>query len=265
MTAFKNNGRLLTNERRKRILALLEAEGSLSADRLTEIFGVSHMTIWRDLTALEESGSLLRIHGGATKLDITTSREPLYKTKRVINRAKKDTIARYAANTFVNNGDIIILEAGTTVLAMVKFLKHQDLTVVTNGLGTLSELAPAVPDINVMCCGGMLRDVSLTFVGPQAIQYFQSIRADIFFLGVTGLAFPEGITDPNVLEIQVKQAMAASAERIIVLLDSTKFGKRSLMTILPLEEIDVIVTDADAPQEFVVRLRDMSIDVHVVK
>lgn len=264
MTASKNTSRLLTNERRKRILALLEAEGSVSADRLADIFGVSHMTIWRDLTNLEESGSLLRVHGGATKSDVATPPEPLYRAKRVVNRAKKDTIARYAADTFVNNGDIIILEAGTTILSMVKFLNHQNLTVVTNGLGTVSELAPAVPDINVLCCGGMLRDVSLTFVGPQAIQYFQSIRAQTFFLGASGLAFPEGITDPNVLEIQVKQAMAASAERIVVLLDSTKFGKRSLMSILPLDQVDVIVTDSDAPNEFIDRLRKLKIDVHVV-
>lgn len=260
----ESRSRLLTEERRQRIAGLIEERGTVIAEDLATGFGVSNMTIWRDLTALEEAGKLRRIRGGAVRVENVQAIEPLYASKRVVNRAKKDAIARYAARHFVHDNDIIILEAGTTVAAMVKFLNQRNLTLITNGLGTINEAVPTVPDITVMCCGGMLREGAMTFVGPQAVQFFQNIRARTFFLGATALAFPQGITDPNPLEIQVKLAMAASAEHVVVLIDSTKFGKRSLSTILPLEAIHALITDSGVPAEDVERLRLLGIDVHVV-
>lgn len=260
-----SNARLLTEQRRQRIVELVEQQGTVAADDLSANFGVSNMTIWRDLTSLEEAGRLRRIRGGAVQVDSGSASEPLYISKQVVNSTLKDTIARYAAQQFVHDNDLILLEAGTTVAAMVKFLSQRNLTVITNGLGTINEVAPSVPDINVMCCGGMLRDVALTFVGPQAVHFFQNIRAHTFFLGATALAFPEGITDPNPLEIQIKQAMAASAARIVVLIDSSKFGMHSLSRILPLESIHTLVTDSGAPKDDLDRLRAIGIDVHVAK
>lgn len=264
-SAPESHNRLLTEERRQRIVSLIEARGTISAEDLVAQMGVSNMTIWRDLTVLEEAGKLRRIRGGAVRVENVNALEPLYAAKRVLNRAKKDAIARYAAQNFVRDNDIIILEAGTTVAAMVKFLNQRNLTLITNGLGTVNEAAPSVPDISVMCCGGLLRAGALTFVGPQAAQFFSNIRARTFFLGGSGLAFPQGITDPSPLEIQVKQAMAASAERVVVLIDSSKFGVYSLSTILPLSSIYALVTDSGAPEETVQQLRGMGIEVHVVR
>ena len=259
------NGRMLTDERRQRILSMVNEVGTVTSDELASVFAVSHMTIWRDLNVLEEHNLLRRVHGGVAKIEQNPTIEPFYNNKRVLNRTKKELIARYAADHFVHDGDIIILEAGTTVSAMVKFLKQRNLTVITNGLGTLNEITPSIMDINVMCCGGMLRDVSLTFVGPQAISYFSHIRVKTFFLGATGIAMPDGITDTNLLEIQVKQAMASSSECIVVLLDSSKFGKRSLATVIPLDLIDILVTDADAPVAELMKLEKLGIQVHIAK
>lgn len=255
--------RLLTARRRQQIASLVEEQGTVVTEDLASSFGVSSMTIWRDLTALEAAGKLRRIHGGAMKSENASTVEPFYYSKRAINRTKKDVIAHYAAQHFVQDNDIIILEAGTTVMAMVKFLTQRNLTIITNGLGTINEVAPLAPNVMAMCCGGILRETSWSFVGPEAIQFFQHLRARTLFLSATGLTLPEGLTDPNPLETQIKMAMAASAERVIALMDSSKFGKRSLAPVLPIDDIQAVITDAEAPHDTLDALRALGIDVHV--
>ncbi len=197
-------------------------------------------------------------------LDDASSNEPLYKSKQILNNEKKRTIASYAVDHFVQDNDIIILEAGTTVGTMIKYLNRQNLTVITNGLGNLEDLTVCcVPDVTVLACGGMLRDVAYTFVGPQAEEFFRNVRARTLFLSCSGLAFPEGITDPNLLEIQIKRAMAASAGRVVLLIDSTKFGHRSLSPIIPLDQIQVLITDQEAPEQDIERLRKLGVEVHI--
>ena len=260
-----NRSKMLTEQRHQRILDLVQLQGMVTIGHLMEEFKVSQMTIWRDLTILEQHGKVRRVRGGVTQVEPATTSEPLYRAKRVVQKEAKGIIAQYAARNFIKDNDIIILEAGTTVGAMIKFIDQNNLTVITNGLGNLDDLSKLVPDISVLSCGGILRSVAYTFVGPQAESFFQNLRAHTLFLSSTGLAFPEGITDPNPLEIQVKRAMADSASRIVLLIDSTKFGVRSLSPIIPLGRIQTIVTDAQAPQVDVDRLREMGIDVHIAE
>ena len=167
------------------------------------------------------------------------------------------------AEHFVSDGDIVILEAGTTVSALVKHLRHKRLTVMTNGLETVNEAAQLLPDLTVMSCGGILREVSHTFVGPQAEQFFRDMRGKTLFLGASGLSVPGGVTDPNPLEIQVKRAMTASVDRVVLLVDSSKFGQRSLCLLLPFDRVHVIITDAGAPAGDVKRLRALGVDVRI--
>jgi DeoR/GlpR family transcriptional regulator of sugar metabolism len=196
----------------------------------------------------------------ATSLDA----EPFYVSKQVVNQNKKDRIARFAAEHFIADGDIIFMEAGTTVAAMARHLPaFKQLTVVGNGLGTMNELAMQLPGITVFCCGGMLREVGLTFVGPQAEVYFRQINAHTCFLSATGITTTEGVTDPNLLEIQVKRAMAHSAGRIVLLMDSTKFGTRSLAKIFDVRDLDVLVTDAAAPGDVLAEIAALGVQVHV--
>ena len=237
--------KILTEQRRAIISGIVTELGAVGSDELAERFKVTHMTIYRDLKTLEARNLLRCVRGGAIRIEPNLSSEPLYFAKRQVHRAQKESIARYAALHFVQDGDNLILEAGTTVSAMVKYLQRVNLTLVTNGLETINEATGLLPNLTVICCGGILREVSHTFVGPQAESFFHAIRARTLFLGATGLT-AEGITDPNPLEIQVKRAMAASAERVVLLLDSSKFGVRSLASLLALDQIHVIVTDAGA-------------------
>jgi DeoR/GlpR family transcriptional regulator of sugar metabolism len=251
--------------RRDQIAAFVQEHENASAEELGERFGVSLMTVWRDLTTLEEAGRVRRVRGGAARLEPRQEAEPRYDSKRVLNPTAKERIASYAAERFVKDGDILFMEAGTTVAAMAKHLAgHRHLTVIGNGLGTMNELARLTPAVSVYCCGGLLRPVAYTFVGPQAEEYFHNVNATTCFLSATGITLAEGITDVSLLEIQVKRAMAASAREVIFLMDSSKFGVRSLARIVPLEAVHVLVTDTAAPPDFVAALRAMGIDVHLV-
>jgi DeoR/GlpR family transcriptional regulator of sugar metabolism len=265
MVAVGSSGaRLLTEQRRAQIVELVDQLGSVTNEDLVRQFGVSLMTVWRDLTGLEEAGRLRRVRGGATRLDRRLETEPLYVSKQVINQANKDCIARYAAQHFIADDDIVLMEAGTTVAAMARHLPaYKHLTVVGNGLGTMNELAKQLPGVTVFCCGGLLREVGLTFVGPQAEAYFRQINAHTCFLSATGITTSEGVTDPNLLEIQVKRAMAQSAARIVLLMDSTKFGMRSLAKIFDVRDVDVLVTDAGAPPAMLDEIRALGVDVHI--
>lgn len=263
MTSSTPGTKLLTEQRRRKVCEMVQSMGVVTIDELVNELNVSPMTVWRDLIVLEQEGKVRRVRGGVSRIEPESTGEPLYRSKRIVQKEKKTIIARYAARHFVADNDIIILEAGTTAGAMIEFLRYRRLTAITNGLGNLDELAQAVPDVTVLSCGGMLRDVALTFVGPQAEEFFRNVRAHTFFLGATGLALPEGITDPNPLEVQIKRAMVASASRVVLLLDSTKFGVRSLTPIVPLDRLEAIVTDSGAPPEYVEALRGMGIAVHI--
>ncbi len=259
-------GKLLAELRRDRMAELVEQRGQMTSDELALTFAVSPMTVWRDLTSLEEAGRLRRVRGGAARIERRADAEPLFVSKQVVNRERKETIARYAAEHFVDDGDIIFIEAGTTALAMVKYLaRYEHLTVIGNGLGMMNDLARLLPGVTVYGCGGILRPTGLTFVGPQAEEFFRHVNARTCFLSGTGLSFPEGLTDVNLLEIQVKRVMAASAGRVVLLMDSTKFGVKSLAKVVELERGQILVTDSGVPAEAVERLTALGVEVHIAR
>jgi DeoR family transcriptional regulator of aga operon len=148
---------------------------------------------------------------------------------------------------------------------MVNYLKdRQDLTVVTNGLHTTNELQRLLsPSANIICAGGILRPGAATFVGPVAERFFRAFHANKLFLSATGLTLEAGGTDPHMLEIQVKRAMISSAGQVIFLLHSAKFGLKSLMTVIGLDEIGVLITDRGCPPEMVARLRARGVDLRI--
>lgn len=254
--------KLLRERRRREMADLIHREGTMSSEALSEAFNVSLMTVWRDLKALEEKDMIQRVHGGAAALDNATI-EPLYTKKQSINRRLKEQIAQYACEHFINDGDSIVLEAGTTAMAMVKHITHKKLTVITNGLGTLNELAKLQPDVETMSCGGILRDLGNTFVGPQAEQFFKNTHTHTVFLSATGISIKHGVSDPNVMEIQVKRAMASNADKVILLMDSSKFGVRSLQNILPIEQISALITDRQPNSLYADWLQQHQVAIHV--
>jgi DeoR/GlpR family transcriptional regulator of sugar metabolism len=255
---------MLTENRRRAIFDLVREQGSVSVKELSDRFEVSPMTVYRDLKALEAKDTLQRVRGGAIHQP-SSPEEPRFGAKIEVQRRSKLAIARYAATHFVGDKDIVVLEAGTTVAAIVRFLPLTLSALIANGLDALNEARALLPAVPVFGCGGMLRSPSFTFVGPEAEAYFRSITATTLFLGATGLTLEEGITDPNPLEIEVKRAMAACAQRTVLLIDGSKFGRRSLRQILPLEEVDALVTDSGAPISTLREVEALGVEVHVTE
>ncbi|MDR1824917.1 MAG: DeoR/GlpR family DNA-binding transcription regulator [Bifidobacteriaceae bacterium] len=248
-------------ERRAAILDLLLTQETAGIEDLAGRYGVSHMTIRRDLAAMTGQVAVER---GRVRLAQDSGVEPRYAAKQRVNAALKARIARYAAEHFVDDGDVILLEGGTTVTAMARCLgAKRDLTVITNGQFTLGELARLLPGATVMSTGGVLRDISFTYVGPAVEEFLRAIHARTLFVSATGFTLEHGFTDPNPLEAQVRRAMAACAERVVALVDSTKFGVVSLVTVTPPDGVDVLVTDPAAPPAALKGLRRAGVDVHV--
>ncbi len=255
-------------ERRRQIVKDIEILGDNVVPRLSRKYGVSEMTIRRDLKALEEHGVIKRTYGGAVRWPASVPEAQLLARdkRQTLATAQKNLLARYAAETLVAPDDIIIMEGGTTVTAMAPYLtEKEELTVVTNGIATAEELRRHLPlSATIISTGGILRPESSTCVGAVPERFFEEFHANRLFLSATGLTLEAGLTDPKILEIQVKRAMAQAAREVILLLDSSKFGVRSMMRVLDLEAIHTLVTDDGAPTAIVEALRARGIVVVLI-
>ena len=244
---------MLNVERRTKILELLEKRGQITVMDLSRRFKTSEVTIRNDLKALHDRGLIRRAHGGAVKVT-TVSMDPSLKIKAELHADEKRRIGAAAAE-MINDGDSIILDSGTTTHQIARQIKHKkDLKVITNGLNIAMELFGA-NDIQLIFLGGVIRQNSLSAVGHFAEDILAQLSADKVFLAVDACDLEFGLSTPNVEESQVNQAMARIAKEKILVADSSKFGKRSLSRIIPLSEIDVIVTDRGLPTEIQNELR----------
>ena len=257
----------LPSQRRRQILEEIRRAGAGSVGSLSAKFDVSETTIRRDLSILDNEGQIERTHGGAvSNVDNLNGPAIIAREKRKsLHAAQKAKLARYIAREFISDGDNIALGGGTTVSALVPLLADKsDLTVVTNGLALTNELHAALRyhnDATILCCGGILRGVSSTFVGPVAELFFRGFHVSKLFLSATGLTLEAGVTDPSMLETQVKRAMLAAATNVVLVMDSSKFGLKSLLTVMDVEEIDILVTDDGISDELRGALTACGVDV----
>jgi DeoR family transcriptional regulator of aga operon len=254
--------KLLVEERRRRILALLDEADRVTVEDLVERFDVSAVTIRGDLDALADGGSLVRSHGGALKRlegDIRIA------VKETLNHREKLRIG-HAAARLIRRGDTIILDSGTTtaeIAKQIKSLKLDSLTVVTNGLNVAMHLAD-LPQVRLVVIGGLMRHMSYSTVGPQAEQMLSGLTADHLFLGVDGLDPEVGLTTPDVLEAQLNSLMIRIAREVTVVADSSKFSKRSLSVIAGIDDVRRVITDHKADPQMVSTLRERGIEVMLV-
>lgn len=255
---------MIPEQRRQILIRTIVDQGGATIKDLSEHHEVSEMTIRRDLRQLAKEGQVRISHGGAVPLNARQGSEQLYSLKETINRKAKSAIAEYAAENFVNDNDVIILDPGTTAVHMIPYLKAKTgLTVVTNGLQTITMLKELLPQAKLICTGGILRGVSHTFVGPSAEGYFNEFFATCHFVSSVGMTLGDGLTDPQILDTQVKKAMLRSAGKVIALLDSSKFGVRSTVKVADLSELHAIVTDVGLEPKSISSLREF-VDLRVV-
>lgn len=259
-----SNTNLLPAERLNRIEHHLKSVGAMTVAELSEMFGVSDMTIRRDLKTLEEQGSIQRTHGGAIAVRYDYQ-EPMYQVKQPLHPLQKQAIARYAVEHFIEDNDIIILEGGTTIHAMIPHLESvQNLTIITNSLQTLVRLQSQLSQHTIISTGGVLRENSLTFVGSPVDRVLEEFHANKVFLSATGWTPDMGYTDPILLDTDVKRKMVNSADKVYMLIDSSKFGVKSLTTVLAAFSAHSIVTDSGINQTFIDYFDNNPSQLHIV-
>ena len=223
------------------ILDLIYTSGFTSVTEVAQQMNVSEMTTRRDFDKLEAEGLIRRAHGGAIA-EHRTQVELDYRARQQRRSPEKMHIGQIAAS-LVEEGQSIFLDAGTTVLAMVKFLKQmKNLRIVTSSLPVQMELVN-YPNINVILIGGQIFPHTMSYVGPLALENIQAMRFDWAFLGTGGIDVDRGLTHSTMEEIPIKKAAAASAKKVAALADSTKFGYNALSQILPISSVQYIVTD----------------------
>ncbi|WP_034745389.1 DeoR/GlpR family DNA-binding transcription regulator [Halalkalibacter wakoensis] len=236
---------MLTLERHQMILSLLKERGTVKIQEFVDETNASESTIRRDLTELEQAKKLKRIHGGATlfqkKLD-----EPTVEEKTIKNSHEKRKIAELAAS-FVEEGDCVFLDAGTSTVEMIPFLKDKDIVVVTNGLTNISLLIDSRIETHVV--GGYVKSGTRAFVGRSAIQTIESFRFDKAFIGVNGISLHDGYTTPDPEEAFIKENAMKRSRQTYVLTDHSKFGEVSFSKFANVEDA-MIVTSTLLDEEY---------------
>jgi DeoR family transcriptional regulator, fructose operon transcriptional repressor len=235
---------------------LIRQSGAIRLDDLCRQLKVSPATVRRDLDQLERAGAIRRVHGGAVSVESRLD-EPLFDDKTSRASREKQRIAE-AALEFVENGETIYLDGGSTVLALARLLRERtNLTVVTNSLRAASELAGRGPRLIVI--GGELRRLSQTLVGPLTRLTLHELHLDKAFMGTIGVAVKEGMTTTDPGEAYTKELVMGQARQVILLADSSKAGKVSFSRAGRLEEIDVLITDAHVEKTFAKELTQRNI------
>jgi len=234
---------MLAGQRQHLIAEEIRRRGAMRVSELTELLGVSDMTIRRDLDVLAGSGLIEKVHGGATARRALSTDEPGFEPKSCRQFGEKEAIAE-AASELVEPGQAIALSAGTTTWRLAHCLADvPDLTVVTNSMQVANVLHhQARPDLTVVLIGGV-RTPSDALVGPIAVTALRSLHVDMLFMGVHGMAEDSGFTTPNLLEAETNKALVASAEQLVVVVDHTKWGVRGLSRFAQLSDAQMLVSD----------------------
>ena len=247
------------------MLAALEAQEFARVSDLSEMFGISEVTVRSDLEALQGAGRVRRVHGGAVVVPPHPERP--FELSLGAHADEKRRIGQAAAS-LVASGETIILDVGSTTAAVARALVDRpDLTDVvcfTNGLKVALELEPAIPRFTVVLTGGTLRPLQHSLVNPLAGSILEGIHADTVFLGCNGVDLVSGVTNINLPEAAIKRLMVRAARRRIVVATGDKIGETSLAPLCGIDDVTTLITDGTADPAALAALRETGLEVRVV-
>ncbi|MDE4542839.1 MULTISPECIES: DeoR/GlpR family DNA-binding transcription regulator [unclassified Thermoanaerobacterium] len=245
-------------ERRMKIAEILSKDKSITVSELSEILGVSESTIRRDLKMLEIDGFIQRTHGGAI-LNTHTHYEPSFVEKEDYELPSKMQIGKMAAS-LIEEGDSVILDAGTTTLMIAKSLQDIHLTVVTNSPIIAIELSNR-NNIELIVTGGIERLNTKALVGPIAEMVIRNFKVDKAFIGANAISYENGLMTPDIIEANTKKAMIDVSNEVYAVVDHTKFGKKSFVKFADISDITAIITDDELDYEIVRKYEQANVDV----
>lgn len=237
---------MFAHERFHKITSLLEQKGRLSVQTLEKALRVSPATLRRDLTELEESGKLIRIHGGVMH-PAYFSGEPSYEQKTRENLADKQAIADIVADLIPSNASVLIDSGSTCMEIGRRLLLRKDLTMITNSIPLLN--AAHSTQSQVICIGGQLRVVNQALVGEIASQWMEQLSADFAVLSSSGLSLEHGATTTELTESHMKRLFLKRASKAILAVDASKWGQNRPVTFAQLEDFDYWITSGGIPEE----------------
>jgi DeoR/GlpR family transcriptional regulator of sugar metabolism len=246
-------------ERQAKIEAYLQKVEFSSLEDLAQTVGASISTVRRDLAALESNRSVRRTHGGARTLQPKTD-EFVFNVRDTYQVAEKELIGEACAG-LVQPGQNVIIDSGTTCFHVAKRLEDKVAQIITNSL-PVANLFSVSHRHEVVLSGGVVYPRLGTLVGPYAVETFSRMHADVAILSGSGIT-EDGIYNSHALLVDIQRAMIAGAAKVIFCFDHTKFGRRSTFFLSDFSAVDVIVTDAAAPEPLVTALRAKGLEVVV--
>lgn len=254
---------LFAPERQAKILDLLQAQGRVSVSSLSDLFGVSAVTIRNDLSELERRRELVRTHGGAI-LRERDDVELAFSLRSQLYSEQKQAIGARAAE-LIGDGEAVVIDASTTALQVARHIGHRhELTVITNSLIVAYELAGA-DGVTVVVAGGILRPVSYSLVSDLGTSVLSQFHISKGFFGAKGLTVEEGLTDADRFEVQTKRAMVAACREVIAVVDASKWGQVAAASFATVDQVDCVITDPAAPHGMVERLTSHGMKVSLAE
>ncbi|WP_019544707.1 DeoR/GlpR family DNA-binding transcription regulator [Streptomyces sulphureus] len=253
---------LIPDQRRELLLKHLRRDGVLSVQQITQIFGVSHMTVRRDIAELESRGLVFTVPGGV-RIASRLHSEPSFQDKSVVEQPQKHAMAQAAAE-LVHDGMTVYLDAGTTLLAMVpRLAEHAELTVVTNDFGAVEQLFPA-SHLTVIHVGGQVEPDNHSSVGRLAAATIRQLAFDVAFVSTSSWDLVRGVTTPSAPKVEVKQAAMAAAQQSVLVAGSSKYGTFGMYKVAGLDAFDTVVTDASLTEAAAHGIRSAGTDLTLV-
>jgi DeoR family transcriptional regulator of aga operon len=258
------DSRLMTDERRQRILEILSLQGRLTVEELVEKLNVTAVTVRADLNGLAKSGLLVRSRGGALKQEEPAPEYP-FSIREHLHAPEKRRIAK-AAVELIRPGQTILLDSGSTTMEIarqIRTAKINPLTVITNSLQIATELA-GLPHISIVLPGGILRPNSYSMIGPNAERTLRELSADQAFLGVDGLDPAYGLSTTDMLGSQLDALMIQISHEVTIVADASKIGRRGLSVIAKTNAIHRLITDRGVDRQLIEKIKSQGIAVHLV-
>ena len=253
-------------ERRSQIAQKVLENGKVFVAELVNQFQVTETSIRRDLTLLEASGRLKRVHGGAIPIPGST-RTDSFAEKMELHIKSKERIGKVAAG-MIKPKDILLLDSGTTTLQVIRHvpsaLRSSNLIALVTNSQPIAQEVLTWPSPNLTILGGLyLPDYQAT-VGPQTLAQLQELMADKVFLGTDGLTLGCGATTANVFMAEVDRMMVERSRQVILVTDSSKIGRVGFVPVKPVSAFHMLITDTNAPPDIVQSIRDMGVEVILV-
>lgn len=248
-------------KRHQLLLELFNRQGSLQVSDVSQMLGMSELTIRRDFDILEKKGYIVRFHGGAKLVSSLAETTPVFENKGTMNQIQKQQIARIAAQ-FIQDKDTVFLNAGTTTLEIIKAVKDRNITIITNNALACSAIGDS--GATLISTGGEYNNRNKSYTGALATNLINKVFATVCILGVNGITAADGITTSAYLETMINEELLKRCKgKKIVAADGSKIGRTFCFTSADITNIDILITDSTADAEELDKMCEKGVQIIV--